>query len=292
MSGVGCDRVLELSDLYLAGELSTRDREQVEAHLAMCAACRERDALDRRIRGAVRRHGRALAPSADLARRLEGAPWMFPSAHWTMGSGTSSPHLATPSGTSPTHLTMRFVGDAARRVARMRAMSIAAAVLVIVCAGGWRWGRQVGWSHARDMAHKHVFYLDQSSAGWVVSSPDRHVLEHWARGELGFAAALPDRTRDLMVLGVRVEDVAGTPALLAFFRDPSGQSASLFVMRAGDVGADELGRHLDIRGVDSAAGVIREPSAHGPLDVWVEVWREGDLRFALVHVSPDLVDAR
>ncbi len=258
MSGVGCDRVLELSDLYLAGELSLRDREQVEAHLATCAACRERDALDRRIRGAVRRHGRALAPSADLARRLD----------------------------------VVLAGGAARRLPWTRAIAIAAAVLVVLCAGGWRWGRHVGWSHARDMAHKHVFYLDQSGAGWVVSSPDRHVLEHWARGELGFAAALPDRTRDLVVLGVRAEDVAGTPALLAFFRDPSGQPASLFVMRAGDVGADELGRHLDIRGGDSAAGVTREPSAPGPLDVWVEVWREGDLRFALVHVSPDLVDAR
>lgn len=70
MSADGCKSVGLLLGAHLDGQLDAVKTLEVEAHLAGCEACRERLALDRALRGSLKKAVRMPAPSDVRARML------------------------------------------------------------------------------------------------------------------------------------------------------------------------------------------------------------------------------
>jgi mycothiol system anti-sigma-R factor len=66
-----CRAVARLVETYLDGELEPSQLIQVETHSSACTTCAERVALDRSIRGGVRRRVTSASASTALRQRIE-----------------------------------------------------------------------------------------------------------------------------------------------------------------------------------------------------------------------------
>ena len=67
---MSCERLDELLDDWLDGTLEERDRHEVEAHLAACPECRERERGLRQVLAHAAALPRSVAPSRDLWLRI------------------------------------------------------------------------------------------------------------------------------------------------------------------------------------------------------------------------------
>ena len=78
IAAIDCSELERSIDAYLDGEFDDRERAEVDAHLAACAACRTTPSAQRRLRAALRaklREAMAAPPRrqrpADLRERIE-----------------------------------------------------------------------------------------------------------------------------------------------------------------------------------------------------------------------------
>ena len=178
-----CEAARPQLESYLDGELDRAAVEELESHLATCAACRAQLADLEQLRGALRAIPRQRAP-AELRARLM--------------AGHELPALEP------------------RRVAPPGAWwKLAAAVLlgVFVGAGVMRWNgtghdaRGSGSLLARDLLASHLRALAASSPIDVVSE-DRHTVKPWFAGKIGESPPVIDpKSADFPLLGGRIDYV-------------------------------------------------------------------------------------
>ena len=178
-----CEAARPLLESYLDGELDRAAVDELEAHLATCAACRAQLADLEALRGALRAIPRHRAP-AGLRARLAAIGDV---------SAQDAPRTATPATW----------------------WKLAAAVLlgVAVGAGVMRWNgmdRGVGDGRsllARDLLASHLRALAANSPIDVVSE-DRHTVKPWFSGKIGESPPVIDpKSADFPLLGGRIDYV-------------------------------------------------------------------------------------
>jgi anti-sigma factor RsiW len=177
-----CESARPLLESYLDGELDRGAIDEIESHLATCAACRAELAALEQLRGALRALPRRRAPAGLRALLANGElPPM------------ESPRAAT-SGAW---------------------WKLAAAVLlgIAIGAGGMRWKGIGGGTPgaatllARDLLTSHLRALAANSAVDVVSE-DRHTVKPWFAGKIGESPPVVDPgSPDFPLLGGRIDYV-------------------------------------------------------------------------------------
>jgi anti-sigma factor RsiW len=177
-----CEAARPLLESYLDGELERTAVDEIENHLAGCAACRAELAALEELRGALRALPRERAP-ADLRARLS-----------AIGELPVEAPRATNAGTW---------------------WKLAAAVLlgVAIGAGAMRWnpadrGPSAGGALlARDLLASHLRALAASSPVDVISE-DRHTVKPWFAGKIGESPPVVDpKSTDFPLLGGRIDYV-------------------------------------------------------------------------------------
>ena len=176
-----CESARPLLEAYLDGELDRGAIDELESHLATCAACRAQLADLEQLRAAVRAIQRERAP-AELRARL---------------------------------MNLQDLPEAPRTATQGTWWKLAAAVLlgVAVGAGAMRWsGHRAdlagsGTLLARDLLASHLRALAASSPIDVISE-DRHTVKPWFAGKIGESPPVIDpKSADFPLLGGRIDYV-------------------------------------------------------------------------------------
>ena len=171
-------------EAYLDGELDRATVDEVETHLATCAACRAELATLEQLRSALRALPKPRAP-ADLRARLSASD------------------------------EMRAMEKPRRIFGQNTLWRMAAAVLLGVALGAgvmqWRGrgGGELDPAHllVRDLLTSHLRALAANSAIDVVSE-DRHTVKPWFAGKIGESPPVIDpKAADFPLLGGRIDYV-------------------------------------------------------------------------------------
>jgi anti-sigma factor RsiW len=178
-----CEAARPLLEGYLDGELERTAVDEIEAHLAGCAACRAELAALESLRGALRALPRERAP-ADLRARLAAIGEL---------PAMDSTRAATPGSW----------------------WKLAAAVVlgIAIGAGVMRWnladrGGPVGGAlFTRDLLASHLRALAANSPVDVISE-DRHTVKPWFAGKIGESPPVVDpKSAEFPLLGGRIDYV-------------------------------------------------------------------------------------
>jgi anti-sigma factor (TIGR02949 family) len=167
---------------YLDGELGRATVDELEEHLAGCAACQAELASLEELRGALRALPRHRAP-ADLRARLAEVDAL----------PVTAPARAAPRG-------------ATWRLAASILSGIAIGVGAMMWSGVGR-APDAGALLARDLVASHLRALAANSAIDVVSE-DRHTVKPWFAGKIGESPPVVDlKADDFPLLGGRIDYV-------------------------------------------------------------------------------------
>ena len=158
----------------LDGELDAKNEAELRAHLAVCAACRQRYESLQALRSGMKRAGLGHEMPASLRRKIE--------KHAEIGQADERAALRT-----------RWLSWAGWPVAA------AASALLVMNLSGQRasFGNEVVAIHVRSLLATHL--------NDVVSS-DHHTVKPWFAGKLDFAPAVPElSSQGFDLVGGRLE---------------------------------------------------------------------------------------
>jgi anti-sigma factor (TIGR02949 family) len=179
-----CEVARPRLEAYLDGELDRASSDELETHLATCAACRAELASLEQLRDSLRSLPGHRAP-AELRARLTAA--------------TELPAL--PSRIAPKGATWRM--------AAALLLGIAIGVSAMVWSGLGREGVDRDGLLARDLLTSHLRALAANTAIDIVSE-DRHTVKPWFAGKIGESPPVIDpRAEDFPLLGGRIDYVGG-----------------------------------------------------------------------------------
>lgn len=241
-----CGDLARQVDAYLDGEFDTRDRAEVDAHLAICPACRSLIETQGRLRAALREKLReAMTPPSSCGR-------------------------------APAALRARIEASLARqrRPLWRRALSPLPLGALAACAAG---ALLVLSTHRPDDAlvveavrsHHRGLPLEVMAASVGEAS-----IPAWFAGKLDFHPSPPPfHGHGVHVLGARLSNLRELPAAYIRYELPRGQ-AGLFIV-------DDPHRTFDPGGREVQVGpqLVRLVNARG---YNVAVWRENEIVYSLV----------
>ena len=238
----------EWLDRYLDGELGERQRRQMDAHVASCAACSARVHGERH----VRTHIASLARQGDIAPqalrdsvRAQVVP-LARAAPAPVGESTR-PSILQPTFRYPTLRVVRGFAVPWGRVAV--GLATAAAVAVLLQTLG---GRGVGTALAADLASDHGEHHGPSGDAYLHDEEDPERLMRWFAGQ-GLTVPLPATPPGARLVGGQVCLVDGRRVGHAVYR-LGGAMVSFFLVpeRAGVHGRED--RSEDASGDPGASG--------------------------------------
>jgi anti-sigma factor RsiW len=203
-----CRELREYLFAFLDNELDAALSMDVQRHLEHCCHCAREAEIERAIR-------------KKLAQTLEqdAEPVVLDEAKLIR----SLTHPATK--------------DSSRRPRRGTRIALAAATVVLACAGAF-----VAWNHVQPRKSVSAEMLVEDFEHFLargkpvqIASGDRAEVSEWIRREMNMPAKLPVMHGKCKLLGARKCVLAGQPAALALY-DMEGAPASLLVLAGGQPG--------------------------------------------------------
>jgi anti-sigma factor RsiW len=217
---VNCQRLRQVLDARLDGELDGDTMREVDAHLADCVECATVRAARRDLRELLQSSAPSYAAPASLRRAVERA------------AGRERPQ--------PKSLP---------RMGWLQAGALALATgLAGVALGIWL-ARAPLDEALRDAAvASHVASLASAAQLTMIASSDRHQLKPWFAGKLDFAPPVRDLSAEGFTLkGARLDHVGDRQAATIVYR-VRNHDLSLFVWRAADGRSSEANALALVRG--------------------------------------------
>jgi anti-sigma factor RsiW len=205
---LGCGDVEAFTQSYVDGELTGRDRDTYERHLASCERCRGSARLAGRMKAAVRGHlPRRPVPSV-FEQRIRVALGAQPSAppRW--------PLLTWP-----------------RVVPAMAAVGLVVAITATV---------RHGHSTVMDQARRTY----QAELPLDISGSDCGSVSSWFRGRVDFPVHPPRLASQITCQGGRLVNVEAHPAAYLVYQDPKGHRVSVLMFDAESSPIDAPNRRV------------------------------------------------
>ena len=194
---MSCELVERDVDAYLDRELDAEASSAVRDHVRTCASCR-----------------RQLAQRETLSRLVRRAPYY----------------------SAPDRLRARVLAQSARATSVRRALTWAAAAVLVVSVGAgmtlWRPASDRGAAIADEVVNGHVRSL-MANHLFDVESTDLHTVKPWFLGKLDFSPPVVDLVSNgFPLVGGRLDYVGGRPvAALVYLRQK--HTINVFVSPAG-----------------------------------------------------------
>lgn len=265
MTDARCQQVAPRLYAYLDEELGAAERRVIEAHLAGCAACRERVGREREFRQrALAALPREAAPPPLRAEVDQLVQIRLRTGRWGRDDD-AGPEAGR-----------RGSGRAGRRRIALRAAG-AALVVGLAGAGGWFAAKPV---QATSLAVAAVAQHDRFVRGLLepeAPGPSQARVDGWLRRRLDFPVSFPELpaqapTGQLALLGARLTYLGGTQAAFLMY-SYRGERISLFA----------LPREAAAVRTNTALTVGRTVFYYRPQAGYeVMMWTHGDVSYILI----------